>query len=988
MATRFYLSSTATHSLTPGFDGGWTRTADADRRVMSTTKDSSAETSKTFFANGTAAANASACNRQYLSAPLAIGTAFVTSDTMKCYIRCQESAANDNLNRAPVAVKVLASDGTTIRATLKSLGAYGPNTTEWGTSLASKAVLDGDALAANYTTVAGDRLLIELGGQVDATGGTSVTGTQSFGANNASDIAESEGVTTVLNAWFEVSRTFVFDSPVFPGTGVVTATGFEPSIASAPQVVSPGVGALTATGFAPTVTIAAAPSFVQATSQGAPNGSGNWVKAFASNVGNGSTLTVFLTTNRVRTIGNPTDTLGNSFGTPIETVDDVAQGEKTYAWVAPCPTGGADTITITGGNVGDEGIMVIVEHSGKDASAPVRSHNQALQASPGTGANGVVSGSITPSANDDVLLYVCNTQSFATACYSPSTGYTERLETGDGAQALDSALYTKDSVSSGAQTLTCTSALNESVPSIAIAYKPAAVGATITPGLGTLTATGFAPTVTASGAAAVAPGLGVLAVTGFAATVTTTQNKVVTPGLGIANVTGFSPLVTTTPRLYHTTFPLTENPIYESGLWDNGLAVGLDWADISTTPGLAIGHQSASVQYSDGTAIMRGPWASNQWASAVVVSNNVDDSFFEEVEIRLRSTMTPNSSRGYEVFWKVSQSSSAYFSIVRWNGPFGSPDGFTELLHLDGSQYGVKTGDVVTAAVIGSTIYGWLNGTLSGSATDSTYTDGAPGIGMNLGNGTGAGAGHNGDYGFSEFTAGDAIVGAVTPGLGQLTITGFAPTISTGANQLVTPGLGVATLTGFAATVTASDNKTVTPGLGALAATGLAPTVAVSDNKQVAPGLGTATLTGFAPSVSAGGAQTILPGVGVLTATGFAPSVAAGGNVTVVAGLGQLTATGLAPTVTISNNKQVTPGLGVALLTGLAPTVAVSANAGVTPGAGLLTVTGFSPIVRGSSGIYRVGELTNHRAAPVIATAHRSAPTITGLRRPPTITPL
>ena len=67
-------------------------------------------------------------------------------------------------------------------------------------------------------------------------------------------------------------------------------------------------------------------------------------------------------------------------------------------------------------------------------------------------------------------------QSFATACYSASTGYTERFESGDGAQALDSAVYTKNSVSGGAQTLTCTSALNESVLSVAIAYTAAGGG--------------------------------------------------------------------------------------------------------------------------------------------------------------------------------------------------------------------------------------------------------------------------------------------------------------------------------------------------------------------------------------------------------------------------------------------------------------------------------------------------------------------------------
>jgi hypothetical protein len=45
-------------------------------------------------------------------------------------------------------------------------------------------------------------------------------------------------------------------------------------------------------------------------------------------------------------------------------------------------------------------------------------------------------------------------------------------------------------------------------------------------------------------------------------------------------------------RTYTTTFPLTENPISEGGNWINGKAVGLDWANLATTNGMAIGLES------------------------------------------------------------------------------------------------------------------------------------------------------------------------------------------------------------------------------------------------------------------------------------------------------------------------------------------------------------------------------------------------------------
>src|SRR6266700_2819090 len=127
MATRFYLSSTKTTPVTPGF-AAWSRTTEALRRGMSPTKDGSAITSTTIWANGTAAANESALARQFVSEPMVAGIAFATTDTFSVQVRCLESAINDNINRAPVCIKVYSADGTTLQATLKVLGHVGLNT--------------------------------------------------------------------------------------------------------------------------------------------------------------------------------------------------------------------------------------------------------------------------------------------------------------------------------------------------------------------------------------------------------------------------------------------------------------------------------------------------------------------------------------------------------------------------------------------------------------------------------------------------------------------------------------------------------------------------------------------------------------------------------------------------------------------------------------------------------------------------------------------
>jgi hypothetical protein len=202
---------------------------------------------------------------------------------------------------------------------------------------------------------------------------------------------------------------------------------------------------------------------------------------------------------------------------------------------------------------------------------------------------------------------------------------------------------------------------------------------------------------------------------------------------------------------YTTNFPLTENPLSENGHWINGKANGLDWADVSTTPGLAFGTESGSSGYDDSTAILAGSWGPDQTVQATVHTVNQNDNIWEEVEIRLRSAISARSNTGYEINFRCSKTSNAYSQIVRWNGPLGS---FTYLNTAGGSQYGVKGGDGVKATIIGNVITVYINGVQILQATDNTFTTGSPGMGFFL---QGGGAGNNGDYGFSSFTASDGL---------------------------------------------------------------------------------------------------------------------------------------------------------------------------------------------------------------------------------------
>lgn len=88
----------------------------------------------------------------------------------------------------------------------------------------------------------------------------------------------------------------------------------------------------------------------------------------------------------------------------------------------------------------------------------------------------------------------------------------------------------------------------------------------------------------------------------------------------------------------------------------------------------------------------------------------------------------------------------------------------------------------------------------------------------------------------------------VTPGVGSLTLTGFAPSVTFGGGQSAHPGVGAITLTGYSPTVV--QKQVVIPGVGSIVLTGYAPTIVFGGRQTVTPGLGSLLLTGYAPSVS------------------------------------------------------------------------------------------------------------------------------------------
>ena len=208
-------------------------------------------------------------------------------------------------------------------------------------------------------------------------------------------------------------------------------------------------------------------------------------------------------------------------------------------------------------------------------------------------------------------------------------------------------------------------------------------------------------------------------------------------------------------RSYSTNFPLAENPISESGNWINGGTVGLDWNNVRTQISpfkLAYGLQGGHPNYTDATAILTGTWGADQTVEATVYKGEIYAEEFPEVELRLRSAISAHSCRGYEILFSCLSGSSAYLSIVRWNGAVGH---FADLATLTGSQAEIKTGDVVKATIVGNTISAYINGVLKLQATDNTFTTGNPGMGFNQLCSSGSCQGASNGYGFTSYMATD-----------------------------------------------------------------------------------------------------------------------------------------------------------------------------------------------------------------------------------------
>lgn len=184
---------------------------------------------------------------------------------------------------------------------------------------------------------------------------------------------------------------------------------------------------------------------------------------------------------------------------------------------------------------------------------------------------------------------------------------------------------------------------------------------------------------------------------------------------------------------YSTRFPLNESPVSEGGHWLNGATDGLDWSNMLTTGGHTLGYILSPGGYNDSAAILKGTWGPTQIAIARVY---VGGSPHQELELRLRSSISSHLSTGYEVTWTVNGGGGkgSYLAVTRWNGALND---WTGLGIYYGSQYDVIDGDIIVATAVGTKIIAYICSVLRNytcvpqlQITDSTFVGGAPGMGM------------------------------------------------------------------------------------------------------------------------------------------------------------------------------------------------------------------------------------------------------------------
>lgn len=220
-ATRFYFSSTAYATNSPGFDGGWEQTGEASRFKL---------IPKLFLSATTAASSRQVTVPitttqdilafQSVSDPL---PAQIIEGTVSLVIRTSEDVATTNCTMA-VVIKVVSQDGGTQRGTLFSV--FGTDTEFDVAASPSTRIVNAQTMTA-LSIQGGDRLVVEWGvhATVPSPAGTALG--RIISDATIADYALTSALTTSLNPWVEFSDGILLSQTLNNYTGFSAGDGMS-----------------------------------------------------------------------------------------------------------------------------------------------------------------------------------------------------------------------------------------------------------------------------------------------------------------------------------------------------------------------------------------------------------------------------------------------------------------------------------------------------------------------------------------------------------------------------------------------------------------------------------------------------------------------------------------------------------------------------------------------------------------------------------------
>ncbi|HEU4574617.1 MAG TPA: hypothetical protein VFS36_06405 [Chitinophagaceae bacterium] len=207
--TTLYLSNTSTPPISPAFNANWVVTTGADRMLLSTTKDGSTMTSKTTAASGASGGSTRyILNRQYITAPLQAQTIAGGSTIRISVLSSISSTGQSSVGYLLCLLSKVSSGGT-----VTFLQNLTNSTNSFTTTLTNRTI---STALGEVTLSDGDRLIVEIGWHYSSGSNTTRTGTQSFGADNASDLPNDNTTTSTNNPVIIFSQTLNFQTGPAP----------------------------------------------------------------------------------------------------------------------------------------------------------------------------------------------------------------------------------------------------------------------------------------------------------------------------------------------------------------------------------------------------------------------------------------------------------------------------------------------------------------------------------------------------------------------------------------------------------------------------------------------------------------------------------------------------------------------------------------------------------------------------------------------------